>query len=859
MTSHNLDIRCTCIVDKTMKKILLIAALLCPLSILASTQEPLSLPDARHLLTRTGIGASPTEIENFIGLTRRQAVEKIIAGLQTEPQSQPPEWTKKASPYHWRTPELSSKEKQKFRVARYNEMQSLRRWWVQEMISTTSPQTERLTLFWHNHFATSFLGINNQAISIARQHAMFREYGSGNFRQLLKQIIRDPAMLNYLDNNNSNKEKPNENFARELMELFSLGEGNYTEQDVKNAARALTGYTIEGTNDQQFMFRYWAHDNSEKSIFGKTGNFNGDDLVDLILTQPAAARFITAKFWYALVSNIKPDRSRLAVHANAFRQSDYDIKTLYKSILLSEDFWNVDNRATIVQSPVALTIGTIRSTGILPSDWQTLPSTLAQMGQQLFDPPNVAGWPGGKAWITPGRLLTRLEWLKSLAAASSDAGARSAGDAVTSTNMMASEQEDSDSFSTGSQNLQGDNMMIPSAAKGEPHKQLQVRIASEEFDGHVKYSVTLFGSNGPLWESGQIELVGGHNTQHMGRIDKRNMPWQQITFPVDIDENNVKAVEVAFHNDKTAPPNADRNLFVSRITLGKLTWLPYDGKQTSLCARKSPERQGELYCEGNVRIEKSTDVHAVTTPVVSANTLRAGSASMRSVKVPGKKGANIVYTLSDVEFDGRFWNTLNIRYLLDKNGNYSIRMHNYDCWPACIEEWPECVWKNEFGTLTLSLALKPQNKEQQCMYEELSEADNRFVHALWTVAPDIYQAVSDSKKLQKRAKRNKYNQWQAHIDKIKHSLEKSPHNSQAIRFEVVERPAADYTIDEVIAQPVPASTTNTDRQRSLDQIRKQKPGLNLQTLLLPSPPSNGGISSNPSLDEVITDLAFQLN
>ena len=283
-----------------MKKILLIATLLCPLSILASTLEPLSLPDARHLLTRTGIGASPTEIENFIGLTRRQAVEKIIAGLQTEPQSQPPEWTKKASPYHWRTPELSSKEKQKFRVARYNEMQSLRRWWVQEMISTTSPQTERLTLFWHNHFATSFLGINNQAISIARQHAMFREYGSGNFRQLLKQIIRDPAMLNYLDNNNSNKEKPNENFARELMELFSLGEGNYTEQDVKNAARALTGYTIEGTNDQQFMFRYWAHDDSEKSIFGKTGNFNGDDLVDLILTQPVSYTHLTLPTIYSV-------------------------------------------------------------------------------------------------------------------------------------------------------------------------------------------------------------------------------------------------------------------------------------------------------------------------------------------------------------------------------------------------------------------------------------------------------------------------------------------------------------------------------------------------------------------------------
>ena len=315
-----------------MKKLLLITILLYPCSILASTAT-LSFADVRHLLTRTGIGASPVEIEEFTGLTRAQAVEKIIAGLQTEPQSQPPDWTQKSAPYHWQFQDLSTSEKQKFRIARYNEMQTLKRWWVQEMISTTSPQTEQLVLFWHNHFATGFSGINNQAISIARQHFMFREFGSGNFRQLLKQIIRDPAMLNYLDNNNSKKGKPNENLARELMELFSLGEGNFTEQDVKNAARALTGYAIEGTKDQRFMFRYWAHDDSEKSIFGKTGKFNGDDLVDLILTQPAAAHYITAKFWHELVSNTKPENEKLEPHAVAFRQSDYDIKTLYSCLL----------------------------------------------------------------------------------------------------------------------------------------------------------------------------------------------------------------------------------------------------------------------------------------------------------------------------------------------------------------------------------------------------------------------------------------------------------------------------------------------------------------------------------------------
>ena len=834
-----------------MKKLLLITILLYPCSILASATT-LSFADARHLLTRTGIGASPVEIEKFAGLTRAQAVEKIVTGLRTEPQSQPPDWTQNAAPYHWQFQDLSTSEKQKFRIARFNEMQTLKRWWVQEMISTTSPQTERLVLFWHNHFATGFSSINNQAISMARQHLMFREFGSGNFRQLLKQIIRDPAMLNYLDNNNSNKSKPNENLARELMELFSLGEGNYTEQDVKNAARALTGYAIEGTNDQRFMFRYWAHDDSVKSIFGKTGKFNGDDLIDLILAQPAAAHFITAKFWHELVSNAKPQNEQLEPHAVAFRESDYDIKTLYTSLLLSDDFWHKDNRATIVQSPVSLTIGTIRSTGILPSDWQILPSTLAQMGQQLFDPPNVAGWPGGGAWVTPGRLLTRLEWLKSLVAQTKNTRSDSAAGTV---NMMASQNENVAETTTDSQHTQSDTMMMAPSAD-ETTGLLQVRLASEEFDGHVKYSVTLYGNNGKLWESGQTELTGGHNTRNMGRLDRRNMPWQQITFPTGIDEKQVKAVEVAFHNDKADLPTADRNLFVSRVSLGDLVWLPSNGKQTSLCARQKPEQQGNLYCQGHVRIEKPTSIHKVSTSTVKANTLRTSGVFMRSLKKAGKKGGQIVYTLSDVEFEDRYWNTLNIRYLLDKNGNYSIRLHDYDCWPACVEEWPECAWNNEFGTVTLSLELNPKNKSQQCMYDGLSEADKKLARALWTTVGDLYNAATDSHKLKNQKIGNNYNQWQIHIKKIENLLRTSPYSSDSISFEVAARPVIDPTIYETITPPLPGGITNSDWQNSLDRLKEKNDGLNLQTLLLPTPGAT--VSFSPTLNEVVNDLAFQL-
>ena len=241
-----------------------------------------------------------------------------------------------------------------------------------------------------------------------------RELGHTNFRSLAKAMIRDPAMLNYLDNDRSRKEQPNENLARELMELFVLGEGNYTEKDVKEVARALTGYGYNRIRNLEFEFKPWNHDKGRKSILGQRGRFKGEQVVDILLAKPEAAEFITKRFWSVYISefnNVPEEISRIAA---IFRDSDYDIVVLLRTILTSEYFWSNENRATVVKSPIDLVVGTIRTTGVLPEWWPTIPNRLATIGQNLYEAPNVAGWPGGADWMTPSRLLLRSQMINDL-------------------------------------------------------------------------------------------------------------------------------------------------------------------------------------------------------------------------------------------------------------------------------------------------------------------------------------------------------------------------------------------------------------------------------------------------------------
>lgn len=265
-----------------------------------------------------------------------------------------------------------------------------------------------MTLFWHGHFATSIAKVGDARLMYA-QNALFRSESLGSFGTLLHAVTRDPAMLIWLDGARNRRGAPNENYAREVMELFTLGVGQYTQDDVVDAARAFTGPGVDRESGQ-FVYRPRLHDNGEKTVLGRTGNLDANGAVDAILAQPRTARFIVGKLWREFVSPT-PDGAEVATIADRFRASHYDIKVALRSLLLSDAFWAPANRGTLVKSPVELVVGTLRALDLEPRNPRAEAGATARMGEVLFAPPNVRGWPGGDAWITSSTLLARKEYL----------------------------------------------------------------------------------------------------------------------------------------------------------------------------------------------------------------------------------------------------------------------------------------------------------------------------------------------------------------------------------------------------------------------------------------------------------------
>jgi uncharacterized protein (DUF1800 family) len=375
----------------------------------------LSEADARHLLVRTGFAPNQNEVGALTGKSASGAVTAIIDAAQTaRPLHPAPDFVSQSSPIPYRL--LKSKEEQQAqRQQQLRESLEIKTWWMREMIETPAPLRERMTLFWHNHFATSQQKVNRSQ-AMWRQNQLLRSQALGNFRELLHAVAKDPAMLVYLDGANSRKEAPNENFAREVMELFTLGEagqgGRYTEQDVKEAARAFTGWSVE-REDFSFRFRPAFHDDGNKTILGRSGNFDGDAALDILLEQPAAARFIVRKLWKEFVSPV-PDEAQVERIAQRFRGGGYDIATAVRELLLTDAFWAEANRGSLVKSPVDLVVGTVRQFDFSYTDVTPFALKAAQLGQNLLVPPNVKGWPGQNEWITATTLLERKRFTEQL-------------------------------------------------------------------------------------------------------------------------------------------------------------------------------------------------------------------------------------------------------------------------------------------------------------------------------------------------------------------------------------------------------------------------------------------------------------
>jgi hypothetical protein len=410
---------------------------------------------ARHLLVRAGFGGTPQEVKKLHALGLYKAVDHLVEFYRHPPASSsfdptpllvadPLEGQMRVTFLRGRIVGVDR------RAVEVNQQTYLRRWWLERMVESPRPLQEKLTLFWHGHFASQQSVVQN-SYTMFRQLQFFREHAAGNFGALLYSIVHDPAMIRYLDNNQNAKGKPNENLAREILELFSMGvDQGYTEQDIVEAARALTGYTFDNATGT-FRFVSSRHDTGDKTIFGKTGPWTGDDLVRLILERPETARFISRKL-FEYFAYTDPDDSTIDQLATVLRSRDYALEPMLKNLFLSEEFYSSRALGNQIKSPVELAVGLLRDLGAKPTavpepldtplpkrdgddrerrmhplnSYAALDIAIEQMGMRLLEPPDVKGWRYGRTWISSQRLFVRYnavaELLTAIAGAEGEAG-----------------------------------------------------------------------------------------------------------------------------------------------------------------------------------------------------------------------------------------------------------------------------------------------------------------------------------------------------------------------------------------------------------------------------------------------------
>ncbi|MFM8569999.1 MAG: DUF1800 family protein [Pirellula sp.] len=341
----------------------------------------------RHLMRRGGFGAKPSEVKQLVQYGPAEAIEAMLGKRNTQA--------------------IESFEQESEQIAKTvqtgGNIESIAAWWLHRMLHSPSPLVEKMTLFWHGHFATGADKVNDSELMV-QQNRLLRKHALGDFRELVQAVSKDPAMLLYLDSATNRKTHPNENYARELMELFCLGEGNYTEQDVQQLARCFTGWEIRR---KSFRFNPYQHDSGAKTLFGTVEVASGEQAIDAVLAHPSMPVFIAGKLVRFLVCD-EPTLSAAFLEplARKFKQADGSIESLVRTILSSKLMLSDWSFGKKVRSPVEFAIEWMRSLQ-MTTNMSRLAQGLDGIGQALFNPPNVKGWDGGRAWINSSTLIGR--------------------------------------------------------------------------------------------------------------------------------------------------------------------------------------------------------------------------------------------------------------------------------------------------------------------------------------------------------------------------------------------------------------------------------------------------------------------
>jgi uncharacterized protein (DUF1800 family) len=362
----------------------------------------------QHLLWRAGFGPAVEQLGELSKFTPQQFYKALVKAS-----SKKPEYIDVADDYlkglvmgieelgRQQKKELDADERKMRQQKNRDGIKNLNMYWMHEMVNSAAQLREKMAFFWHGHFACRNINIFYQQglLDVIRRNAL------GNFGTMLKEVSKSAAMLNFLNNQQNKKDHPNENFAREVMELFTLGRGNYTENDVKEAAKAFTGWSANLKGE--FVFRKFQHDFGSKTVLGRTGNFDGGEVLDILLEEKQTAKYITQKI-YKFFVNEKPDAEKINWLADRFYKNDYDIAKLMEDIFTSDWFYEEKNIGSQIKAPVELLVGIQRMLPMKLENEEALMLLQRVLGQLLFYPPNVAGWPGGKAWIDSSSLMMRM-------------------------------------------------------------------------------------------------------------------------------------------------------------------------------------------------------------------------------------------------------------------------------------------------------------------------------------------------------------------------------------------------------------------------------------------------------------------
>lgn len=387
-----------------------------------TTQEKIA-----HLYRRVGFGASPAEMTAAMERGLDATLEMVLDPERVED-------------------DVDLKLAQVNPPLDLSKERDLQVWWLFRMLHTRRPLLEKMTLFWHNHFATGNHKVNDAGLML-QQNNLFRAHALGNFRLMVLNVSRDPAMLIWLDGNLNRKGNPNTNFARELMELFTTGIGHYTERDVVEVARCFTGWQFlrdRATGATTFFRNDSEHDNGIKTVLGRSGNLDGTDVIDLLIPHPATARRLATKLFKLFIHD-NPTPAQIEPLAKIYLASGYEIRPLVRAILTSPDFFTDAAYLAQVKSPVEYVIGALKQLSPSATNLSALPDELRRMGQELFNPPTVFGWNGGLEWINSTTMLARMNFAGALAESRGSAGVNPA--LILAQNRLTSPEQMVDYFS----------------------------------------------------------------------------------------------------------------------------------------------------------------------------------------------------------------------------------------------------------------------------------------------------------------------------------------------------------------------------------------------------------------------------